>query len=58
MGTVDPADEGRHTPDGTELWNESYYLDWFTEDGTAGGYVRIGFVPHLRGSSGAIATNP
>jgi hypothetical protein len=54
MANVDPLDERRHAPDGTELWNESYYLDWFTEDGTLGGYVRIGFVPHLHGSSGAV----
>ena len=31
------------------LWNESYYLDWFTDDGRLGGYVRIGFVPALGG---------
>jgi hypothetical protein len=49
MGTVDPADERRHQPDGTELWNESYYLDWFTPDGTTGGYLRVGFVPNLGG---------
>jgi len=50
MATPDPADEHRHEPDGSELWNESYYLDWFSQDGTIGGYVRIGFVPNLEGA--------
>ena len=47
MATPDPIDERRHTPDDTELWNESYYLDWFKEDLSLGGYVRIGFYPNL-----------
>ncbi len=47
MGTLDPLDERRHTPDDAELWNESYYLDWFSEDLSLGGYVRIGFYPNL-----------
>ena len=47
MPRVDPADEARHQPDDSELWNESYYLDWFSPDGAVGGYVRIGFVPGL-----------
>lgn len=47
MPDVDPRDERRHEPDDTELWNESYYFDWFDEDLTLGGYVRIGFYPNL-----------
>jgi hypothetical protein len=48
MADVDPADERRHTPDPSiPLWNESYYLDWFTEDLSLGGYVRIGFYPNI-----------
>jgi hypothetical protein len=47
MPTPDPDDEGRHAPDSPALWNESYYLDWFTEDGSLGGYLRIGFNPNL-----------
>lgn len=48
MPQIDPVDEARHRPDPTvELWNESYYLDWFTDDLTLGGYVRIGFYPNL-----------
>lgn len=48
MAQFDPADEHRHAADpAVELWNESYYLDWFTEDLSLGGYVRIGFYPNL-----------
>lgn len=47
MADVDPRDERRHRHDDTELWNESYYFDWFTEDLSLGGYVRIGFYPNL-----------
>lgn len=48
MPPIDPTDEHRHAPDpGVELWNESYYLDWFTEDASLGGYIRIGFYPNL-----------
>ncbi|UDY37912.1 DUF7064 domain-containing protein [Dermatobacter hominis] len=47
MSAPNPQDEARHTPDDTELWNESYYLDWFAEDLSLGGYVRIGFYPNL-----------
>ena len=47
MAAVNPIDERRHEPDTEELWNESYYLDWFSPDGSQGGYVRIGFVPGL-----------
>lgn len=48
MASPDPADEARHTPDVDEpLWNESYYLDWFAEDLSVGGYARIGFYPNL-----------
>lgn len=47
MAAPDPLDEGRHAPDDTPLWNESWYLDWFTEDLSVGGYVRIGLRPDL-----------
>jgi hypothetical protein len=42
-----PADERRHQPDDDELWNESYYLDFFAADGSLGGYLRIGLYPNL-----------
>lgn len=47
MATPSAGDERRHTPDDLELWNESYYFDWFSEDGSIGGYARIGFYPNL-----------
>jgi len=47
MATPDPVDEGRHVPDDELLWNESYYLDWFSADGSLGGYIRVGLYPNL-----------
>lgn len=48
MPQIDAKDEYRHAADDADpLWNESYYLDWFTEDGSLGGYARIGFYPNL-----------
>ena len=44
---VEPADEQLHTPDGELLWNESYYLDFVADDGSVGGYVRVGLYPTL-----------
>lgn len=29
------------------MWNESYYMDWFNDDLSIGGYARIGFYPNL-----------
>jgi hypothetical protein len=45
--TVDARDEGHHDPDAIELWNESWYFDFATPDGTLGGYVRVGLYPNL-----------
>jgi hypothetical protein len=45
---VDPADEARHQPTDEELFNESYYMDFVTEDGTLGGYVRLGLYPNMK----------
>jgi len=48
MPTPDAADEHRHAPDpAVQLWNESYYFDFFDEDLTLGGYVRLGLNPGL-----------
>lgn len=47
MATPEPTDEHRHDPGDELLWNESFYLDWFTQDASIGGYVRIGFNPGL-----------
>lgn len=49
MAEIDPRDEQRHEAGGDPLWNESYYLDWFSPDGRLGGYVRMGFAPALGG---------
>lgn len=44
---LDPADEATHEPGQDTYWNESYYLDAISADGTVGAYVRIGLVPNL-----------
>ena len=41
-----PDDEGRHTPDGEDLWNESYYCDFVRSDGSLGGWLRLGLYPN------------
>ncbi len=41
-----PSDEGRHAPDGESLWNESYYCDFVTNDGSLGGWLRLGLYPN------------
>jgi hypothetical protein len=41
------ADEQPHTPGDDPLWNESWYMDWASRDGSLGGYVRIGLYPNL-----------
>jgi hypothetical protein len=43
---VDPVDEARHQPDPDDLWNESYYADFVHEDGTVGGWLRLGLYPN------------
>ncbi len=42
-----PEDEGRHEPGAEPLWNESWYFDFASEDGSVGGYVRLGLYPNL-----------
>ena len=37
--------EFRHEPDDNPLWNESWYFDFAADDGSLGGYVRLGLVP-------------
>jgi hypothetical protein len=41
-----PEDEARHTPDGEDLWNESYYCDFVRSDGSMGGWLRLGLYPN------------
>ncbi|HEV3226141.1 MAG TPA: hypothetical protein VGZ52_04880 [Acidimicrobiales bacterium] len=45
--TVSPSDEGRHEPGSEPLWGESWYFDFFSADGSVGGWVRIGLYPNL-----------
>ena len=44
---IDPDDEGRHEPAAERFWSESYYFDFHRDDGSLGGYVRIGLYPAL-----------
>jgi len=39
-------DEGRHEPGPEALWNESWYFDAVSDDGTLGVYVRLGRLPN------------
>lgn len=39
-------DEGLHQPGPEPLWNESYYFDAVSDDGTLGLYVRLGRLPN------------
>ena len=43
----EPADEGRHDPGPEQLWNESWYMDAISEDGSLGMYTRLGLYPNL-----------
>src|SRR3954469_21141324 len=43
----EPADEGRHPPGPEELWNESWYFDAVSEDGSLGVWLRLGLYPRL-----------
>ena len=44
---ADPKDELRHEPGAEQLWNESWYFDFAADDGSIGGYVRLGLYPNL-----------
>ena len=44
---VRPGDERRHRPGAEVLWNESYYMDFVTDEGGIAGYARIGLYPNL-----------
>ncbi len=43
------ADERHHRPGPEPWWNESWYFDFATTDGTLGGYVRLGLYPNQAG---------
>ncbi|WP_205696883.1 phosphotransferase family protein [Conexibacter sp. SYSU D00693] len=42
----DAQDEGRHTPGPEPLWNESWYFDAVSADGSLGVYARLGRLPN------------
>lgn len=47
ISATTPEDEAPH-PAGVEpLWDESWYFDFAREDGSLGGYVRVGRYPNL-----------
>ncbi len=43
----EPEDEGRHPPGPEELWNESWYFDLVSDDGSLGIYTRLGLYPNM-----------
>ncbi len=45
---VRSGDEGRHTPEDHQLWNESWYLDFVDPARAVAGYVRLSLCPGLR----------
>jgi hypothetical protein len=44
---VDPANEVRHDAEADQLWQESWYADVVTADGSLAGYIRLGLYPNL-----------
>jgi len=42
---ISPADEHPHVPGRDPLWEESWYFDFVSPDGSLGGYVRLAVVP-------------
>lgn len=44
---IRPSDEGAHPYDPAELgWNESWFHDWTSPDGTEAGHCRVGWMPN------------
>jgi len=46
MLAFEPSDEKTHSADPHEHWNESFYLNFFDEEGAWGGASRISFFPN------------
>jgi hypothetical protein len=44
---VAASDEGTHEPDTEPLWNESWYADVVSPDGSVAAYIRLGLYPNL-----------
>ena len=47
-----PPTRAATQPGDEQFWNESWYFDFANDDGTLGGYVRLGLYPNLRTSPG------
>ena len=47
MSVPTPADEKRHEKGPERLWSESWYMDWFDDEGKNGGYVRLAVCSNL-----------
>lgn len=47
LQVVSASDERRHEPGPEPLWGESWYFDFFSPDGSVGGWVRVGLYPNL-----------
>jgi hypothetical protein len=47
VSEIAPEDEGRHEPGEEPLWGESWYFDFFDDDSSVGGWVRLGLYPNL-----------
>jgi thiamine kinase-like enzyme len=43
----DAVEEGRHAPGPERLWNESWYFDVLSADGSFGLYTRLGLYPNM-----------
>lgn len=43
---MEPEDEALHPVGSEQLWNESWYFDFASADGSVGGYVRLGLYPN------------
>ena len=50
-----PADENLHAPGGEQSWNESWYFDVASVDGSTGAYVRLGRLPNQHSSLVTVA---
>lgn len=48
---IHEKDEGRHPAGAGELWNESYYFNFYDGQGQIGGFTRIGLQENLKKSN-------
>ena len=55
---LDPATRAATNRGREQFWNESWYLDWTNEEGTLGGYVRLGLYPNMTPRAAPRGTGP